>query len=645
MRRKNHIKPKKASRTTTENSRVSRSPTPPRATIKWNRRDSWWAFSVIVLVFVAHYPALFSSFVFDDISFIELWLPRFDSLLAIFFPPTDIPLWPNAYYRPLGVLTLKLDHVLHGSHPFGWHLFNLMLHAAIAILVYRLTLVLLKDSRLNSRSVPNAEGIAFVSSAWFAVHPIHVESVNWIAGRSDPLATAAVLITILAFLRMQRGGNWIWIVVSATSLLAGLLTKEVAIAAVPLCLLCHLAVLVRRFGWSVVPLKWFKLTRYPLSSVAGYGVAIGVYASFRIANHTPLGVAAQGEMATIGTFTRVCGYYAIQLIPAKLPIIYPQLHTLPSLAASVLILCSFATIAIWFTRRFGRWAAFCWLGVSWCIITLAPSLMVLLRSLDCNPVSDRYLYLPSAGFCIAAVFMLETTSQRYLPAKVRISISVFFIAASALFTQSYGWHWRDNNSLWTYATTRDEQHATAWQHRAIIELKQDNLTSALEYIRIAHTLDPTNAKRSCNYSEIACRNERYQEAIEAANTAISISPDLDTGYVKKGLALLESGRPDQARELFLTAVRVNPLCSDALANLASLEPAGSLKRIELLQLSLTADPRNKMALNNLAVEHHGAGRLRIAIRCLRDALTIDPQFQLARDNLAAIERASSESSN
>ncbi|MFG0254125.1 MAG: hypothetical protein ACF787_03360, partial [Rhodopirellula sp. JB053] len=102
---------------------------------------------------------------------------------------------------------------------------------------------------------------------------------------------------------------------------------------------------------------------------------------------------------------------------------------------------------------------------------------------------------------------------------------------------------------------------------------------------------------------------------------------------------------DQARESFLTAVRVNPLCSDALANLASLEPAGSPKRIELLQLSLTADPRNKMALNNLAVEHHGAGQLRIAIRCLRDALTIDPQFQLARDNLAAIERASSDSSN
>ncbi|MFG0253892.1 MAG: hypothetical protein ACF787_02145, partial [Rhodopirellula sp. JB053] len=79
--------------------------------MKWSRRDSWWAFSIIVLVFVAHYPALFSSFVFDDISFIEVWLPRFDSLPAIFFPPSDIPLWPNAYYRPLGVLTLKIDHV------------------------------------------------------------------------------------------------------------------------------------------------------------------------------------------------------------------------------------------------------------------------------------------------------------------------------------------------------------------------------------------------------------------------------------------------------------------------------------------------------------------------------------------------------
>ncbi|MFG0289861.1 MAG: tetratricopeptide repeat protein [Rhodopirellula sp. JB044] len=613
--------------------------------MKWSRRDSWWAFSIIVLVFVAHYPALFSSFVFDDISFIEVWLPRFDSLPAIFFPPSDIPLWPNAYYRPLGVLTLKIDHVLYGNHPFGWHLFNLILHAAIAFLVYRLTLVLLKDTRFNHRSAPNAEGIAFVSSAWFAVHPIHVESVNWIAGRSDPLATAAVLITILAFLRMQRSGRRIWMVISAISLLAGLLTKEVAIAAVPLCLLCHLAVLVRRFGWSVVPLRWFKLTRYPLFSLAGYGLAIGIYASLRLANHSPLGVAAQGEMATIGTFVRVCGYYAIQLIPAKLPIIYPQLHTLPSVAGSVLILCLFATVAIWFTRSFGRWAAICWFGATWCIITLAPSLMVLLRSLDTNPVSDRYLYLPSAGFCIAAVFMLEKTSQRALPGKLRIGISVFFITVSALFTQAYGWHWSDNDSLWTYATTRDKQHATAWQHRAIIELKQNNLTSALKYIRTAHTLDPTNAKRSCNYSEIACRNERYEEAIDAADTAIAIAPDLDTGYVKKGLALLETGHTDQARESFLTAVRVNPLCSDALANLASLEPAGSPKRIELLQLSLTADPRNKMALNNLAVEHHGAGRLRIAIRCLRDALTIDPQFQLARDNLAAIERASSDSSN
>ena len=173
----------------------------PKVEGPWSRSNILWPVLISLITLLAHCPSLASSFVWDDIEFVDNWLPRFDSLQAIFFPPDDIRGWPTSYYRPVGVLSLKVDAMVYGQSARGWHITNLIIHGIVNLQVYWLAQRLFRMEK-------KAEVAARITSLVFAVHPIHVESVNWIAGRSDPLATLFVLGAIFACLNwVDHGGE------------------------------------------------------------------------------------------------------------------------------------------------------------------------------------------------------------------------------------------------------------------------------------------------------------------------------------------------------------------------------------------------------------------------------------------------------
>src|SRR5262245_19627355 len=178
---------------------------------------------LVVLVVLVFANVLGGGFVLDDHFLIEE-NPRAHSLDGLRFAlTTDVQRFqsgaaaPAAYYRPLTLASVVVDYALWGSHPGPFHLANLIAHALAAFLAWR----------LFTRLFASPWTAAAVAALW-AVHPILSESVAWISGRTDPLATCGVLAALLAWLRRREGGGALWLALAAAFTYAACLAKESA---------------------------------------------------------------------------------------------------------------------------------------------------------------------------------------------------------------------------------------------------------------------------------------------------------------------------------------------------------------------------------------------------------------------------------
>ena len=159
------------------------------------KRWSWMIPFVVAVVL--YLPTLIAGLIWDDEIVQKRQLVAFQSPRDVFFPPAGIQEWSRAYYRPLVLVTYLMDRGLYGSERFGGHhLSNVLIHAVVSSFVLLLMRRLLSGSRYG-------EWGALAAGVIFAVHPIHVESISPIMGRSDTLAAAFMLPSIILALRYR----------------------------------------------------------------------------------------------------------------------------------------------------------------------------------------------------------------------------------------------------------------------------------------------------------------------------------------------------------------------------------------------------------------------------------------------------------
>ena len=135
-------------------------------------------------------------------------------------------LYPNVrgdYYRPLFLVWFRINHALFGVNPKGWHLTTILCHVAVTYLVFVL-----------SRRLTGSRGIAFASAVLFAVHPVHIESVAWVSGVSDPFMALSWIGSFLAFLEFFESRRGKWLALALVLFVVGLLQKETAVVLAPI---------------------------------------------------------------------------------------------------------------------------------------------------------------------------------------------------------------------------------------------------------------------------------------------------------------------------------------------------------------------------------------------------------------------------
>ena len=532
---------------------------------------------------------------------------------AAFFPPANIPQFPADYYRPLQLLSYRLDRAIGDGAAWPFHLSVVLLHVLATVLVFRVGV------RLFDRT-PAGWRAALVAAALFAVHPIHSESVAWMAARPDVMVTCAGLAALLVYWN-GRWGIWCRSSLAAALVFAALLCKENAAA---LLLVVPASQMVRRprapRGAAPTAERDDRAGRPTAASVlatvlpfALAGVAYGLLRSAALGHAQPSETVLPSDplaafVGTVGTYLRLL------VVP------YPQNAYIADIptggmlgVANALAILGFVALLWWAWRRDKRPLLF---ALVWVAVTLAPSLLVVARP-PTAPLAERYLYLPSVGFCwiVGAVLARAGAGGRARQVIAQIGVVTLVLLGAALTIQRNR-IWHDNYLLWSdtaakspadglplrslAATTLERGDAAGAERLFLQALERRNTTrgqfiiynnlgtialgrndegAAERYYRHALALDPTeadtlynlglialrrgtNAVRTPDAADRAANNRDARALFEQARATNPYDPEI---YVGLGQAARALGDEPTARRHFEQALRLGLPASTAAA--------------------------------------------------------------------------------
>src|SRR5437870_6426622 len=370
------------------------------------------------------------------------------------------------HYIPLTWMTLGLDYLLWGMNPVGYHLTNLLLHAANAVVFFFVVRRLLT----RALSSPSERGHALALSAGFAslvfaIHPLRVESVAWATERRDVLSGLFYLLTILMYLRArereERGRGWYWLSVAVFVL--ALLSKSMVVN-LPVVLLILDVYPLRRLGgfigWWSAPARRIYVEKIPFVLLAAAASAIAVMA--QLSFHAALSVAQLSVPGRLAISAYGLSSYLWKLVvPVNLSPLYELPPTVnpwaPPFLLSYGLALAITAIVLAFRRRVpglpAAWVAY--------IVVLLPVLGIFQSGPQI--AADRYTYLAGLGWAIlagAGLLSCWHATRFLLPGS-----AVCVLVGLGVLTWNQAQVWRDSKTLWTRVLAIDPQSPTAYLNR------------------------------------------------------------------------------------------------------------------------------------------------------------------------------------
>jgi tetratricopeptide (TPR) repeat protein len=507
----------------------------------------------------------------------------------------------------------------------GYHVVNVVFHAFNALLVWIL---------LFRLSIPGA----WFAAALFALHPLHVESVAWVAERKNVLSVAFYLLSAMAYFRVSgldrsaAPGRWRFYVLSLALFCAALLSKTATVT-LPAALLLVL---------------WWKRGRlrpadvYPVVPMFLLAMAMGLL-TLRI--ETTRGGASGDlwDLSWIERFLvagRALGFYATKLIwPLGLSFNYERwaidagvwrqyLH--PLIVVALLA-------GLWSSRkRLGRGplvAALFFAG------TLLPTLGFFnVYFFRYSYVADHFLYPASLG----PIALAAAGAARLAPRLGKASAIVGGIVLMLLFGLSWN-RSRAFESMETICLDVLHKNPSSWlanNNLGDIYMKRGELEDAVAHFEKALASAPTYIETHLNLAIAEMNRGRFDEATRHARRAIELRPQNMCGYHALGDAILRAGKPDVAVHWYREALRREPDFFKAQLNLGiALTQSGRPEEAtEWFELVLRDRPDNVTALANFAIALAERGRFEAALQYLERALRLDPDNAALRRNLALVRR-------
>ncbi|MCB9899303.1 MAG: tetratricopeptide repeat protein [Planctomycetes bacterium] len=493
---------------------------------------------------------------------------QFDDVPAIVRNVHIAPLWPPDGHlwatpesplagRPVTAFTFAVDYALGELSPYGYHLVDLVLHAASACLLFGLLRRILPRALRDAR---RASGVAFATALLWAVHPLQSEAVAYVTQRTELLASFFVLATLYAGwrgLRSTRPGRWFLLSIACCAL--GMGSKEIAVAAPLLMLLVDRAFVSRRLGtallrhralhlglastWSIVVLLQLGS---PRAASAGFGVGISPWSWLL----TQSGVLLHMLRLSLWPHPLVPSYD--WPLAASLLDVFPQ--------ALVLLLLLVATLVL--VRRNAPAGV---LGAFFFAI-LAPTSSVV--PIATEVVAERRMYLPLAAVVLLVVLTLREGLRRAPRAAGAICLGALALGASSAARERVH-AWQDPVELWSEAAEDRPQHAFA--HYMLGNALRD--AGRPEEARVAFEraceLAPDELAYLVNLGNVHLELHDFAAAVEIQQRAVALAPDEPFARHNLAVALLMAGRPEDALPHLRRCVELVPDEPELRCNLAA----------------------------------------------------------------------------
>jgi tetratricopeptide (TPR) repeat protein len=587
------------------------------------------------------------------------------------------------HWHPLTWLSHMLDCQWYGLNAGGHHLTNVLLHTATVILLF---LILRRMTGFLWRS-------AFVAAV-FAIHPLRVESVAWVAERKDVLSGLFFMLTLGAYVRYAQGRSSVerrassagsgslaldplarrseakmarfWTLDYGLVVLffaLGLLSKNMLVTLPFVLLLLDFWPLNRLSGFAPRVLFRRVAEKIPLLVLTvGSCVATALVPEKLTADTLPFGLRMENAVVS-------CVTYLWQMIhPAGLACLYPNpVNHLPlwQVAGALGLLLAISG-AVWAFRQTRPWLVVGWL---WYLGMMVPVIGMVQISYYAH--ADRYTYLPQIGLYLLLTWAAADLCAGWRHRRVVLGGGATVILVALIFcARVQTAYWRDSESLWTHtlACTSDNyighynlgnvllqkgnmndaiahfqtalqikpDYVEAHNNLGGVLLKKGRVDEAIAQYQTALQIKPDNAETYYNLGNALRRKGKVDEAIAQYQMALQIKPDYAEAHINLGNALLQKGKVDEAVAQYQTALQIKPDLVEAHCDLgnALLQKGDVDEAIIHYQTALQIKPDNAEVHNNLGNILLQKGKVNEAIAQYQAALQIKPDYVEAQNNLA-----------
>jgi Tfp pilus assembly protein PilF len=530
------------------------------------------ALAAALLCVLVHAPTLGAGFVYDDYPYVvdnadlRGGLSRVPRLFGESFP-SHAP--DRGLYRPLTATSLRLDRVGGPLLPWRHHLTNLLLAGGLVLAVFAALRRVVPD--------PAAAWAALV----FAVHPVHVEAIAWVSGRSELLAALFACVAFALGVDAARRGGAVRIAGAAAALLLGLLSKENAAVAVPLVAgalwLGPGPAAPRRRAIAVVAVLCGAALGALALRTAVLG-ALGPSASDRggaasLAGRLPLVVAATGEHLRLLLWPHPL---SIERMPAA-----PSAWGDDAVIGGAVVLGAWAVALVACRRRCDLFFL-----LAWPVVALLPVQHWVPIG---ETVAERFLLLPSVGVCGALGTIVVSLA---MSPRARTATLAVLVAAGTVASAARAVVWRDEDALWRDALRHAPESVVPWAALGDAQRRRGDWPAAVDSYRRALAIRPDLTVTRLSLADALDAAGRTDDAFEESREAVHRDPEHPVALNNFGARLARAGRVEEARKFFRRAVENSPGYAPALRNaaLAALDEGDPDEARALLARARAADP-------------------------------------------------------
>ena len=639
---------------------------------------------LFTITFITYANSLQNGFVYDDVFTItDNYFIRDWGNFPAFFTDDYFKYSGEVTYRPVVTFSYFIDYSLWHLNPTGFHLTNILLHAVTGALVYLLV-----------SAVSRSRTTAFLTSTLFALHPILTEAVNGISYREDLLATIFFLSSILLFKQsaihnpQSKIRNYLY-PLSLFSYLLALCSKEVAIT---------LPLIIFLLDWLLEDKS--RIKKNTIKYYIGFILVSGFYLFLRFAwFHNPvekqLTYPDNSFLVSLLTMPKIfCSYVKLLFFPMHFNAEYIIAHTKTPFAATFILSIIFLSVIGVITYRFYDYSKRLFFFMLWFFVILAPMMNIIPIA---NIMAERYLYLPSVGFCAILAYItigiwrqiyvfiyFENTplpqgerelfpssptlndhpltsyplmggegegdkfsssfvSKRFLNIShlfktVLITCLILIIAIPySLTTIKRNKVWIDPFTFWS-KTVEDSPNSSRAHNNLGMIYNQDGKTDlAICEFQKAIAIEP-DPEYHHNLGMAYQKKGMKEEALQEYLHVLAINPNSALTHNNMGNILVDKGRIDEGILKFKDAVRLKPNYYDAHYNLGlAYFKKGLLDAsIDEFKLAIHYEPDHAEAHSCLGTAYANKGQFDKAILEIEEAIRQKPNYPNAYKNLGII---------